>query len=594
MTLTSLFRNVSKRTWAAVAIVTAVVAVPAGLMAWGPDRPTYTMANPAQHVTFNSITDNPAVGDERNFVQVRNVTDNGKFAENVTLAPGKEYEVYIFYHNNAATRLNSAEYNYAGIAKDAFVRTDLPSSVAAGANARINGYVGASNASPQTVWDEAYAKNDTNGAMALRIVPGSAFITSNGAVNGKKLPDTLYTTGTPLGYSALDGKLPGCSEFSGYVKYRFKADQPNFTVEKTVSKQGINSYSENVTVNPGDSIDFKIKYKNTGTTQQDNVVIRDVLPANMSYVANSTYVSNSSTGNQWKQTAANAVTQQGINIGSYAPGGAGYVKFTAKVASKDALTCGTHTLVNTAAADTQNGSKSDTASVTVTKECQPEKVQACNLKTLQIETVEKSKIDNVTYTLDLAKCKKPEMVKACNLKTLEIETVEKSKIDNINYTTDLSKCEKKPEMVKACNLKTLQIETVEKSKIDNVNYTTDLSKCEKKPETVKACDLKTKTIVTVEKSKVDNVNYTLDLTKCAEEKTVKVCDLTTKQIVTVKESEATSDRYTTDLSKCEKTPETPTELPHTGTTDGILSVLGLGSIVGVASAYIASRRIGQN
>ncbi len=521
MTLTSLFRNVSKRTWAAVAIVTAVVAVPAGLMAWGPDRPTYTMANPAQHVTFNSITDNPAHGDERNFVLVRNVTDNAGFSDNTTLAPGKEYEVYIYYHNNAATRLNAPEYNYAGIAKDAFVRTDLPATIAAGGNARINGYVGASNASPQTVWDEAFAKNDTNGTIGLTIVPGSAKITSAGAVNGKPLPDSLYSTGTPLGYDALDGKVPGCSQYAGYVTYRFKADQPNFTVEKTVSKSGANSFAENVTSAPSDLVDFKIKYKNTGTVRQEGVVIRDTLPANMTYVAGTTYLSNSNTGNNWKLVDADTVTKQGINIGSYAPGGAGYVKFTAKLAAKDALPCGTTNLVNTAAADTQNGSKSDTASVTVTKECQPEKVQACNLKTFQIETVEKSKIDNVNYTLDLAKC-------------------------------------------------------------------------EKKPETVKACDLKTKEIVTVEKSKIDDMNYTLDLTKCEEEKTVKVCDLTTKQIVTVKESEATSDRYTTDLSKCEKTPETPTELPHTGTTENLLGVLGLGSIVGVASAYIASRRIGQN
>ncbi|MGB4762303.1 MAG: hypothetical protein WBP12_03000, partial [Candidatus Saccharimonas sp.] len=351
----------------------------------------------------------------------------------------------------------------------------------------------------------------------------------------------------------------------------------------------------NVAVNPGDLVDFKIKYKNTGTTPQDAVVIRDKLPANMTYVADRTYVSNGSTGNQWKQITANTVTQQGINIGSYGPGGAGYVKFTAKVASKDALACGTNNLVNTAAADTQNGSKSDTASVTVTKECQPEKVKACNLKTMQIETVEKSKIDDVNYTLDLTKCE-VKKVQACDLKTKQIVTVEESKIDNVNYTLDLEKC-KTPEMVKACNLKTFQIETVEKSKIDNINYTTDLSKCEKQPETVKACDLKTKEIVTVEKSKIDDVNYTLDLTKCKEEATVKVCDLETKQIVTVKESEATSDRYTTDLAKCETTPEvptTPTELPKTGAAEGILSVLGLGSIVGVATAYIASRRLGQN
>lgn len=521
MTLMSVFRKVSKRAWAAVAIVAAVVTVPAGLMAWGPDRPTFTMAHPADHVTFNSITDNPAHGDERNFVQIRNVTDNGKFGENVTLTPGDEYEVYVFYHNNASTELNDAAHNYAGIAKNTSMRAELPATVAAGVNGRINGYVSASNASPQQVWDEAYANNPTSAAIALRIVPGSAKITSNGAVNGKTLPDALFTTGTALGYDALDGNVPGCTQYSGYVTYRFKADQPNFTVEKTVSKHDANQYGENVTANAGDLVDFKIKYKNTGTTQQDNVVIRDQLPANMAYVANSTYISNSATGNSWKQVAANTVTQQGINVGSYAAGGAGYVKFTAKIASKDALACGTNNMVNTAAADTQNGSKSDTASVTVTKECQPE-------------------------------------------------------------------------AVKACNLKTMQIETVDKSKIDNVNYTIDLSKCEKKPETVKACDLKTKKIVTVEKSKIDNVNYTLDLTKCNEVQNVKACNLDTKQIETVASSKIDNVHYTTDLSKCESTPQTPPELPHTGITDGILSVLGLGSIVGVATAYIASRRAGQN
>ena len=67
-----LLRNAPKRTSAVIAVVAAVVAVPAMLLAWGPTRPTYTIEHPADHVTFNSITNNPNIGgDERDFVGIR-------------------------------------------------------------------------------------------------------------------------------------------------------------------------------------------------------------------------------------------------------------------------------------------------------------------------------------------------------------------------------------------------------------------------------------------------------------------------------------------------------------------------------------------
>lgn len=48
----------------------APLALTNSVMAWGPERPTYTMAQPAKSATFNSITDNAAVGDERDFVRI--------------------------------------------------------------------------------------------------------------------------------------------------------------------------------------------------------------------------------------------------------------------------------------------------------------------------------------------------------------------------------------------------------------------------------------------------------------------------------------------------------------------------------------------
>src|SRR5664280_2316069 len=70
-TLMSLIRRAPKRTSAVLAIVAAVVIVPSALFAWGPIRDTFTMEHPADHITFNSITNNPNIGDERNFVGIR-------------------------------------------------------------------------------------------------------------------------------------------------------------------------------------------------------------------------------------------------------------------------------------------------------------------------------------------------------------------------------------------------------------------------------------------------------------------------------------------------------------------------------------------
>lgn len=353
-------RYTPKRLAAVFAVIVAVAA-PVAIMAWGPERPTYTTQNPAPHVTFNSITNNPAHGDERNFVQVKAAdAPNSAYAEQVNLEAGKEYDVYIYYHNNAKTSLNASG---AGIAQDAYVRAALPAVV--DGSAEVVGHVGAANAQPKDVFDEATFKSD--GQVALRYVPGSATIQSFGAVDGKKLPDSVVTTGAPLGYDALDGKLPGCEEFAGYVTLRVKADQPNFSVEKTVRKSvndgGDKEWKETVAAKPGDTVDYQIKYVNTGTTEQKDVVIKDMLPKGMTYVNGSTMYANANNPSGAKAT--DEVTTTGINVGNYAPKANAFVKFSAKVNASDDLECGNLTLKNVARVDTNNGSKEDDANVTV-------------------------------------------------------------------------------------------------------------------------------------------------------------------------------------------------------------------------------------
>ena len=49
-----------------VAILSISLAGATSVSAWGPERATFTMDNPATYPTFNSITDNPHISDERN------------------------------------------------------------------------------------------------------------------------------------------------------------------------------------------------------------------------------------------------------------------------------------------------------------------------------------------------------------------------------------------------------------------------------------------------------------------------------------------------------------------------------------------------
>jgi uncharacterized repeat protein (TIGR01451 family) len=357
----------NKKLIAILAMVAAVIAVPAVLLAWGPSRPTYTIEKPADHVTFNSITNNPSHGDERDFVQVRDANSgNETYVNDISLTAGHQYVVYVYYHNNAKSSLNASG---VGISHGAYVKAEIPAMVNNGAtDVKAVGYVGATNANPTQVWDDISFSNTTGNNIALRYVPGSATIHSFGPVDGKTMSDNIVTTGAPIGYDLLNGDLKGCNEYAGYVTFRVQADQANFTISKQVHKTGVDGWKEIESVSPGDSVDYLITYKNVGTTEQKNVVIKDTLPKGVSYVNGTTSLFNGANPKGIK--VSDNVTKVGINIGNYSTGAAAYVKFTAKVAvNNDLEICGVNSLRNVAKAETNNGNKEDTADITVTKTC---------------------------------------------------------------------------------------------------------------------------------------------------------------------------------------------------------------------------------
>lgn len=198
--------------------------------AWGPERTTYTNEQPADYATFNSITNNAGVGDERNFVRVREVGSTAAHTDEAEVVPGKEYEVYIYYHNDAGSDTNADGY---GVATNTRVSSGYPTTLNSGDRGMISGIISWSYVTPAEpnnpktakVWDEAYLTTKANG-VTLKFKDASAIIHNAGPVNGSILPTALFSeAGTPIGFNKLAGTIPGCAEYSGYITYTLVAEQ---------------------------------------------------------------------------------------------------------------------------------------------------------------------------------------------------------------------------------------------------------------------------------------------------------------------------------------------------------------------------------
>jgi len=344
-------------------MIAAAVIIPSALLAWGPERPTYTIEQPADHVTFNSITNNPNIGDERNFVGIRETGTTNLWSDNMAVVKDKQYTVRMYVHNNAAANLNL-------VAENVTAKFNLPTTT--GKSIQVNGFLSSTNATPTEVYDHAIftASEDFN----LAYVSGSLKYENNSfGATGTALSESIFTSaGVKLGYDKLDGKIPGCFQYAGYVSFTVKpqfALVSNFTMSKMVSKHGDNKWVETYVAQPGETIDYLIQYKNVGETQHDDVTFRDTLPAGQTYVVGSTVFGNSKTPAGVK-ASDNIANGTGINVGSYAAGANAWVIFSAKIADNDQLpVCGANKFVNTAKVTAAGGSIEDTADVTVTKTC---------------------------------------------------------------------------------------------------------------------------------------------------------------------------------------------------------------------------------
>ncbi|MDB5180439.1 MAG: exported protein of unknown function [Candidatus Saccharibacteria bacterium] len=529
-------------------MIAVAIIVPAAAFAWGPNRATFTVEQPAPYVTFDSITNNPNYGDERNFVTIKDAanTNEGGWTDEVSVQNGKEYYVRMYVHNNAADNLNL-------VAENVTAKFNVPSQEAK--RIQIDGYITSSNANPTQVWDQAVFSSESN--FKVDYVAGSAKYTNNVFTSGTSLPNTVVSSGAQLGYTSMDGKIPGCFKYDGFVTFKVKAVTSDFDVQKTVRVNGATdkTFKESVSVKPGDKVDYQIYFKNTGGTPLNDVVIKDMLPAGVTYDPGTSFLHNSSGTKQ----IADGITAGGAVIGGYLPGGDAYLKFTAQVAANDKLpVCGPNTLKNVAKATTSVGSKEDTAIVTVPKECiEVKNITVCELATKKIITINEKDFDAKKHSKNLADCKTEE-----------------------------------PKKITVCELTTKKVITIDEKDFDAKKHSLNLNDCKtEEPKKVTVCELSTKKTITIDEKDFDAKKHSKNLNDCKTEvEKITVCELVTKKIITINKTDLDETKYSTDLSKCAEIPVTPPELPHTGAGDNIVAVVGLGAIVAGVAYYIASRR----
>lgn len=357
-----LFSKISRR----VAVISATLAalVACGAIAYasfGPDRPTRVWTpqeNGFDYVTFDSYTNVPnGIGDERDFLRGVDKGRDSQWQDPVSnVANNDVVTAKIYIHNNADPLLNDQP-GQPGVAKDVTVKIEIPTGLATEHDVKSSIY--ASNAQPKTIFDTLSIDSLNKSLFQLNYVPGSA------KLGGQTLSDEIFKTGLNIG----DQK--GCFEYVREITFEMKVEKPGYKIQKTARLKGEDSskWREDVNAKVGDTIEWRISFDNTGSTQLNDVAVVDDLPAYNEVVPNTVELVNSNFPNGYKY-GSNAVQNNGdmvnVSIDDYMPGSNAYVYLETKIKDDESLKCGNHRLTNTVYVTPNGlGTVNDTASVII-------------------------------------------------------------------------------------------------------------------------------------------------------------------------------------------------------------------------------------
>lgn len=340
----------------ALALLSVFALSTAVFAGFGPDRPTKVWQGNGtagfDHVTFNSFTNVPSgIGDEREFFRGTVVGSGQSTTDPLSgVEDGDEIYLTVYFHNNADPSLGLA-----GEARNVRVKVELPSG--ASKAQELKSTIMASNSQPQSIYDTMTISSNDN--FELEYVPGSATIITN-ALNYVSVSDSIVTSGADIGYDALNGRIPGCFEYSGWVNLRVKVNKkeepkPKYDMSKEVRVAGDSNWSDNANANPGNKLEYRIRVNNTGDADISNVVVNDDLPAGVNYIAGSTTLNGNAQSDNW--------INSGLTIAKINAGDTATIRYDAKV-DKNVFECDMHSFTNTASVKPDGMSKkTDSAKV---------------------------------------------------------------------------------------------------------------------------------------------------------------------------------------------------------------------------------------
>jgi uncharacterized repeat protein (TIGR01451 family) len=243
----------------------------------------------------------------------RNMTQGqSAFTESVTAAPGEiiQFQVQVTASGNTA-------------AQSVIVTDTLPANMSFISGSSNTANLGTINSgSSQTATFTAALNGDSAFSCGNTTLTNSAGVTSSNAGTGSDTATVNVNRTNNCGGSAT------------------------IDINKTVRNvtQGQTVFTESISANPNDQVQFQIQVTNNGTVAAQNVVMTDNLPNGLSFVSGSSTVT----------------------IGTLAPGANQIITLTALVGNN----CGLGNVVNTANVTSSNaGNDSDPATVIINNNC---------------------------------------------------------------------------------------------------------------------------------------------------------------------------------------------------------------------------------
>ncbi|MCA9332149.1 DUF11 domain-containing protein [Candidatus Saccharibacteria bacterium] len=95
-----------------------------------------------------------------------------------------------------------------------------------------------------------------------------------------------------------------------------KPKHPSLSIQKDVRLKGTSTWQQEVSAQPGDELEYLIRIKNTGDTPLTNLIIRDILPSDVSFSGNKLRGSFFMQGNSLSDLTGSGARLDTLSIGS--------------------------------------------------------------------------------------------------------------------------------------------------------------------------------------------------------------------------------------------------------------------------------------